>query len=208
MNNSKKQIALIGGGGHGKVCASIAEELGYTVVFFDDAFPEVGTCGKWPIIGTKKDLIARIEQFDFSFVAIGNCEIRERIQNELVAAGFNIANLISTTASVHSSIKLGKGILIVGNACINIGSSIGDGAIINTNAAVDHDCQISAFAHICPNVALAGEVFVGELTWVGIGSSVIQQLKLGAGSMIGAGSAVINDVPVNTKVAGCPAKPI
>ena len=208
MSNTKKQIALIGGGGHGKVCASIAEELGYTVVFFDDAFPEVGACGKWPVIGTKTDLIDRVEQFDFAFVAIGNCSNRETIQNELVDAGFDIANLISTTASVHSSVKLGQGILIVGNACINIDSTIEGGVIINTNAAVDHDCHISAFAHICPNVALAGEVFVGERTWVGIGSSVIQQIKLGSGSMIGAGSVVINDVAVNTKVAGCPAKPI
>lgn len=34
MNDTKKKIALIGSGGHGKVCASIAEMLGYEVFFF------------------------------------------------------------------------------------------------------------------------------------------------------------------------------
>ena len=29
-----KKLALFGGGGHGKVCASIAEALGYSVSFF------------------------------------------------------------------------------------------------------------------------------------------------------------------------------
>ncbi len=201
------KIALFGGGGHGKVCASIAEELGYSVVFFDDAFPEVGACGKWPVIGTQTDLIEQVEQFDFAYVAIGNCDIRKRIQSELVAAGFDIANLISTTASVHSSVKLGKGVLIVGNACINIDSFIDDGVIVNTNAVVDHDCHISAFAHICPNVALAGEVIVGKNSWVGIGSSVIQQIQIGENVMIGAGSVVVNNIDDGQKVLGCPAKP-
>lgn len=201
------KVALLGGGGHGKVCASIAEELGYAVVFFDDAFPDVGACGKWPVIGTKTDLIKRVEQFDVAFVSIGNCEIRERIQNELVIAGLNIANLISITASVHSSVKLGKGVLVVGNACINIDSFIDDGVIVNTNAVVDHDCHISAFAHICPNVAIAGEVVVGKTSWVGIGSSVIQQIQIGKNVMIGAGSVVVNNIDDEQKVLGCPAKP-
>ena len=200
------KVALFGSGGHGKVCASIAEELGYTVVFFDDRFPRVGACGKWPVIGTKTDLIERVEQFYFAFVSIGNCEIRERIQNELVTAGFNIVNLISTNASVHSSVKLGKGVLIVGNACINIDSFIDDGVIVNTNGVVDHDCHISAYAHICPNVALAGEVVVGKNSWVGIGSSVIQQIKIGENVTVGAGSVVVNDIDDGQKVLGCPAK--
>ena len=207
MNNINKQIALIGAGGHGKVCASIAEELGYTVVFFDDAFPYVSICGKWPVIGTKTDLIERVEHFDFAFVAIGNCKIRERIQNDLVTAGFNIANLISITASVHSSVRLGKGLLVVGNACINIDSSIDDGVIVNTNAVIDHDCHILAFAHVCPNVALAGEVIVGKNSWVGIGSSVIQQIQIGENVIIGAGSVVVNNINDEQKVFGCPAKP-
>jgi sugar O-acyltransferase (sialic acid O-acetyltransferase NeuD family) len=200
-----KKIALIGGGGHGKVCASVAEELGYDVTFFDDAFPKVSSCGKWRVSGTKLDLIKTQSNFDTAFVAIGNCKIRAIVQRELESAGFEIANLISKASSVHHSVKLGKGILVVGNSTINIDTTVSDGAIINTNASVDHDSIINEFAHICPGVNLAGEVSVGYQSWVGIGSSVIQQVNIGSNSFVVAGAVVINDIPDNAKAFGVPA---
>lgn len=204
----KKQLALIGGGGHGKVCAAIAEELDFAVYFFDDAYPSITECGKWSVIGTSNDLIGRNDVFEFVFVAIGNCLIRERIQKKFVAAGFNIASLVSPSSTVHSSVKIGDGVLVVGNACINIDSVIGDGVIINTNASVDHDCTIGSFSHICPNVALSGDVKVGQGTWVGLGSSVIQQINIGEYSIIGAGSVVVNNIGNYIKAFGVPAKKI
>jgi UDP-3-O-[3-hydroxymyristoyl] glucosamine N-acyltransferase len=83
-----------------------------------------------------------------------------KVQFRLVASGFNFISLISFTASIHKSVKVGDGVLVVGTACINIDSVIEDRVIINTNASVDHDCFISSFAHICPSVSLAGEVIV------------------------------------------------
>ena len=201
-----KKLAILGGGGHGKVCASIADVLGYYVFFFDDAYPKISTCGKWQVLGNKNALKANINEFEFGFVAIGNNKIRSIIQNELKESNLPIVNLISPTASVHKSVELGKGILVVGNACINIDSVIADGCIVNTNAAIDHDCKLGRFSHICPGVSLAGEVSVGELSWIGIGSSVIQQITIGAKVMVGAGSAVINDIPENATVVGCPAR--
>jgi sugar O-acyltransferase (sialic acid O-acetyltransferase NeuD family) len=201
-----KTIALLGGGGHGKVCASIAESLGYDVCFFDDAFPSVKACGKWKVVGTSNDLITQGANFDAAFVAIGNCTIREKVQSRLVAAGLTIVSLISPTASVHYSVKIGDGVLVVGNACINIDSVIEEGVIINTNASVDHDCFISSFAHICPGVSLAGEVTVGQASWLGIGSSVIQQIKIGSDVKVGAGSTIIEHVPNDVTVVGSPGR--
>ena len=201
-----KKLALVGGGGHGKVCASIAEELGYDVCFFDDAFPSVAACGKWQVVGTSDDLISQSSNFDGALVAIGNCNIREKVQSRLVASGFNIISLISSTASIHKSVKVGDGVLVVGNACINIDSVIEDGVIINTNASVDHDCFISSFAHICPGVSLAGEVIVGHASWIGIGSSVIQQIKIGSDVKVGAGSTIIESIPNDVTVVGSPGR--
>jgi hypothetical protein len=81
------KIALVGVG-HGKACADIAEELGYDVWFFDDAFPRVASCGKWQAIGTSDDLISQRSNFDSAFVSIGNCGIREKVQSRLVAGTF------------------------------------------------------------------------------------------------------------------------
>ena len=201
-----KKLALFGGGGHGKVCASIAEELGYSVCFFDDAYPTVNSCGKWQVVGNKENLQACVNDFEFAFVAIGNNQIRSVIQNELEIFGLTMVNLISPTASIHESVELGKGILVVGNVCINIDSIIADGCIVNTNAAIDHDCRLGGYSHVCPGVALAGEVTVGERSWIGIGSSVIQQISIGSNVIVGAGTSVIKNIPDNATVVGCPGR--
>ena len=201
-----KKLAIFGGGGHGKVCASIAEILGYSVHFFDDAFPKVKSCGKWQVAGNKGHLQACLNVFEFAFIAIGNNQIRSVIQNELETFGLTMVNLISPTASIHNSVELGKGILVVGNVCINIDSMIADGCIINTNAAIDHDCRLGRYSHVCPGASLAGEVTVGERSWIGIGSSVIQQISIGSDVMVGAGTSVIKNIPDNATVVGCPGR--
>lgn len=201
-----KKLALFGGGGHGKVCASIAEALGYSVSFFDDAYPTVNSCGKWQVVGNKNQLKACVNDFEFAFIAIGNNKIRATIQNELETFGFTIVNLISPTASIHNSVKLGKGILVVGNVCINIDSIIADGCIVNTNASIDHDCKLGPYSHVCPGVSIAGEVIVGDRSWIGIGSSVIQQISIGNDVIVGAGTSVIKNIPNNVTVVGCPGR--
>lgn len=201
-----RKLAILGSGGHGKVCANIAEMLGYNVSFFDDAYPSNNICGEWLVEGNKNDLKTRINDFECAFVAIGNNKIRFALQKELETTGLFITNLISPTASVDKRVVLGNGILVAGNAFINIGSIIGDGCIVNTNATIEHDCKLGGFTHISPGVSLAGEVSVGENSWVGIGSSIIQQITIGSNVTVGAGSVVIKDIHNNATVVGCPAR--
>lgn len=201
-----KNIAIIGAGGHGKVAADIAEQLGWIVHCFDAAYPNVAQCGKWPIIGTDDDLVSLINDFDAVFVAIGNNNIRFESQYKFKSLGFNVATLISPKASVNDTVSIGEGALVGANACINIDTKIGEGVIINTGSNIDHDCQIDNFAHISPGVNLAGDVSVGVRTWIGIGASVIQQVNIAANVIIGAGAVVINNIPANVTAVGCPAK--
>jgi len=201
-----RNLAILGAGGHGKVAADIAEQSGWNVCFFDDAHPQVNSCGAWSVLGNEKYLIDHCNAYSAVFIAIGNNDIREKKQNKLKSAGFNIATLISPTATISKHAKLGEGVLIVGNACINIGAYIDNGVIINTGANIDHDCIIEEFSHVSPGVNLAGEVIIGARTWVGIGSSVIHKTRIGHDAIIGAGSVVVNDLPVRITAVGCPAK--
>lgn len=201
-----KKLAIIGGGGHGKVVGDIAKQLGWTIHFFDAAYPEVTHCGKWPVIGTSDNLAFLKNDYDALFVAIGKNNTRYNCQKKFKSLGFNIATLISPKANVSGSAIIGEGTLIVANACINVDTIIGEGVIINTGANIDHDCQIDNFSHISPGVNLAGGVNVGICTWVGIGSSVIQQVNIAENVIIGAGSTVIRNIPTNVTAVGCPAK--
>ena len=201
-----KRLAIFGGGGHGKVAAMVAESLDYDVVFFDDAYPEIKSCGKWAVVGNFTDLEATASDYDAGFVAIGNNAIRRKIFQRMSKIDVEIVNLIASTAAIDSSVTLGRGILVVGNSAVNIDATLGDGVIINTNAVVEHDCHIGDFVHISPNASIAGTVTIGAESWIGIGSAVIQQINIGENVMVGAGSVVINDIQDNQKAVGSPTR--
>ena len=74
----KEILIIIGAGGHGKVCADIAELMGCykRIYFLDDNV--IGSCLKHEIIGQIKDFKKFINIADY-FIAIGDGKIREKI---------------------------------------------------------------------------------------------------------------------------------
>ncbi|ANE36338.1 UDP-4-amino-4,6-dideoxy-alpha-D-N-acetyl-D-glucosamine N-acetyltransferase [Campylobacter iguaniorum] len=187
-----KQIYIYGFSGHGQVVADVARSVGYDeIVFLDDA-------------GELK-FSPDLPKFDI-FIAIGNCKIRQMLQEKVRSAGFNVVNLIHPSAVISSSVKLGRGIAIMPNAVINANALICDGVILNSGSVIEHDCVVGEFAHICPKVALAGNVKVGKRAWIGIGSCVIQGKSIGDDTLIGAGSVIVKDIASNAKAYGNPCK--
>ncbi|MBO7926580.1 acetyltransferase [Pseudoalteromonas sp. K222D] len=204
-----KELAIVGASGHGKVIADIAEQLGFIVNFYDDAYPSKTHIEHWPIHGTCADLIAlnntKTTLSNDVVVAIGNNEIRQQKIQLLQQNSFNLITLIHPTAVISQYSKIAPGTVIFAGAIINAFANVGAGCIINTAAVVEHDCSIDDFSHICPNVALAGGVSVGAKSWVGIGSQVKQLITIGDNCLIGAGSTVVKNIPDNVTAFGSPA---
>ncbi|MBB1424664.1 acetyltransferase [Pseudoalteromonas sp. SG43-7] len=202
-----KQLAIVGASGHGKVIADIAEQLGFTVKFYDDAYPSKTHIEHWPIQGTCADLIALHTTPIDVVVAIGNNDIRQQKIQLLQQNNFNLITLTHPTAVISKYAVIAQGTVVFAGAIINAFAKVGVGCIINTSAVVEHDCTIGDFTHICPNVALAGGVIVGSKSWVGIGSQVRQLITIGDNCLIGAGSTVVKNIPNNVTVFGSPAVP-
>jgi sugar O-acyltransferase (sialic acid O-acetyltransferase NeuD family) len=204
-----KELVIVGASGHGKVIADIAEQLGYTVNFYDDAYPNKTYIEHWPIHGTCADLIAlnntSATLSNDVVVAIGNNEIRQQKIELLRKNRFNLITLIHPTAVISPYAAIASGTVIFSGAFINAFAKVGVGCIINTAAVVEHDCTIDNFTHICPNVALAGGVSVGAKSWIGIGSQVKQLITIGDKCLVGAGSTVIKNIPDNVTAFGSPA---
>ena len=203
------KLAVVGASGHGKVIADIAEQLGFIVNFYDDAYPSKTYIEHWPIHGTCADLIA-LNNVSATLnnnvvVAIGNNEVRQQKIQLLQQNSFNIITLIHPTAVISPYAAIASGNVVFAGAIINAFAKVGVGCIINTAAVVEHDCTIDDFSHICPNVALAGGVSVGSNSWVGIGSQVKQLIAIGDNCLIGAGSTVVKNIPDNVTVFGSPA---
>ena len=202
-----KELAIVGASGHGKVVADIAEQLGFIVKFYDDAYPSKTHIEHWPIQGTCADLIALHTTPIDVVVAIGNNEIRQQKIQLLQKNSFNLITLIHPTAVISKYAVIAAGTVVFAGAIINAFAKVGEGCIINTSAVVEHDCTLGDFTHICPNVALAGGVVVGSKSWVGIGSQVRQLITIGDNCLIGAGSTVVKNIPNNATVFGSPAVP-
>lgn len=201
------RLAILGASGHGKVVADTALQAGWReVVFFDDAWPQLKANGCWPVVGTTRDLLARVSEFDGVIVGIGNNRIRLAKHLDLAAAGARMATIVHPHATVSRFATLGAGSVVFAGAVIQVDCQLGEACILNTHAAVDHDCQLADGVHICPGVAMAGLVHVGDASWVGIGASVKQLVHIGCDVTVGAGAVVVDNIADGLTVVGNPAK--
>lgn len=208
MAATKPSLVIIGAGGHAKVVADCAEQLGYEdICMLDDGYPEIRECGCWPVVGGS-DAIGTFELDTVDcFVAIGNNAVRAKITEQLNDIGARLATLVHPTAVIGKHVVIGAGTLILANVVLNAFSSVGKACILNTACSVDHDANISDYVHIAPGSRLAGTVTVGANSFLGIGSTVIQQVSIGENVIIGAGSTVITDISNDVIAIGSPARP-
>jgi len=204
-----KKLALLGAGGHARVIADMALISEWSSVsFFDDAWPDKSKNGEWDVAGNISMLIENISNFDGVIVAIGDCDTRCKMQEQLVKADAPLVTIIHPSACVSPRANLGAGIAVMANAVVNAFASLGDGCVVNTGAIVEHDCCIGDFVHIAPGAIVLGAVTVGNGTWIGAGSTVRQGETIGKNAMVGAGSVVVKPVADGLTVVGCPASPL
>lgn len=209
-----KKLLLIGGGGH---CKSVLDCL-----LYENQYDEIGIIDNKdkigslvlgiPIIGCDDDLSNLYNKgYRFAFVtlgSIGDASLRINFFNILEKIGFEIPNIIDTSAVMSGHINMEKGIFIGKNATINAGASIGKGSIINTSSIIEHDCIIGEFAHIAPGSVLCGEVKIGESSHIGARSVIKQQVNIGTNTIIGMGSVVLHDIESHTVAYGNPCREV
>lgn len=198
-----KNVVIIGCGGHGKVIADIVlRNQDHLVGFLDDNRKENGFIG-FPVLGTINDYTS-FPDSEF-VIAIGNADVRERIENRLRGVSFYTAiHPDAVISEINTSI--GEGTVVMANAVINSGSHIGKQCIINTAAVVEHDNIIEDFVHVSVGAKLAGTVHIGRKTWIGIGATVSNNISICSDCMIGAGTVVIHNIYTIGTYVGIPAE--
>lgn len=171
-----KCLLIIGAGGHGKVVAEVARDIGYEKIdFLDDNNPEA--------IGRISDIEKLSDQYSDAFVAIGNNKLRGELLQKLKECGYVIPTLIHPTAYVSRTATLGSGTVVEPKAIVNAGSHVGEGSIVSVGSIVDHDVNVGACCHIN-----AGAI-------VKAGANVDAFRKLEAGEVVlGYESAVVKPV--------------
>lgn len=193
------KLIIIGASGHGKVIADIAVMNGYKEILFLDDNMSLKECAGFPVVG--KTCEATYMDCD-KIVAIGNAEIRERIQGRFE----NIVTLIHPNSVISRRVKIGKGTVVMAGAIINSDAVVGDGCIVNTGCSIDHDCRIGNFSHISVGAHVAGTVEIGEKTWIGAGATVSNNVSICDNCVIGAGAVVVKDIKKAGIYIGVPAR--
>lgn len=203
----RKDVVVLGAGGHGKVVVAMLQAAGFTVsgVYDDDP-------SKWgqkvlgvPVLGSTH-LLARGGAWS-AVLAIGDNRVRSEVANRLGEV-CNWISVVHPQAYVHPSVRLGRGTVVFAGAVIQPDAVLGDHCIVNTGATIDHDCAIGSFSHVAPGAHLAGGVRIGTGTLIGVGSALVPGVSVGDWSVVGAGAVVIRDVPDRTTVVGVPARPV
>jgi sugar O-acyltransferase (sialic acid O-acetyltransferase NeuD family) len=204
-----RRLALLGAGGHGKVVADSALCAGWQeVVFYDDAWPGVQSCGPWPVAGNSEQLLLDMAGFDGVVVTIGSNAVRLDKQRWLQQVGAALVSVVHPAACVSRYATIGLGSVVMAGAVLNIDVKLGQACIINTGATVDHDDQLADGVHLSPGAHLGGGATVGECSWIGLGASVREGVSIGRNVRIGAGAAVVASAADDVTLVGVPARPL
>ncbi|MGI9382023.1 MAG: acetyltransferase [Methyloligellaceae bacterium] len=202
-------IAIIGAGGHGRVCAEAAALAGFRVVGFCDPSKARGVrVNGVPVIGgTPTDLADRLAPADVQvFVAVGDNETRANLLEEVWRLGFRTPALIHPSSVISPTAEIGDATVVLANAVINANARTGRGCIVNSAATIDHDNVLENMVQICPGVRSAGTVHFRSRSFVGTGAILTPGVIVGRRAMVAAGAVVVSDVPDEAHVAGVPAK--
>ncbi len=208
----KKNIILIGGGGHCKSCIDVIEaedKFEIAGIVDNDTKKQRKKVLGYEIIGTDRDLPKLIKEYKNCLITFGmikNARQREAKFEELKILGAKFPVIQSPYAVVSKNAKIGEGTIVMHRAVINAGAKIGKNCIINTGAIIEHDVTIKDHSHIATGAIPNGGTQIGKGVFFGSQSRTVQGIKIGDYAFIASGVTVPVNVASNEKFYGEKAK--
>lgn len=191
----RKNVIIIGAGGHGKVIADIVRKSGGDFMgFLDDDTSKENVIGRICDCEKHRDC--------YFVIGIGNNKIRKKIAEQYPELKYYTA--IHPAAVLSLNVKIGTGTVIMANAVINDSAEIGNHCIINTGSIVEHDNYIEDYVHISPNATLCGTVRIGKETHIGAGAVVKNNISICGNVTVGVGAAIVKDINIPGIYVGVP----
>lgn len=191
----KKQIILIGGGGHCVSCIEVVESTNeFEIVGIVDVKEKIGTSILgYKIIASDDEIPKLKKKYDYALITIGQIKtasIRKKLYTSAKEVGFQFPVVIASSAHVSSHCRIGEGTIIMHQSMINANVKIGVNNIINSKALIEHDTELGDFNHISTGAILNGDSSVGNECFVGSNSTFVNGISIDNNIIIGVNSLV------------------
>lgn len=202
-----KESVIIGYSGHGLVVADSTFKNGLNLNHYTEFKESQNNPFKLNYLGFEGDDDFIGWEKDYNYIlGIGDNLLRKKIGEFVISKGKELLSIIDNTSNISNLVKIGKGVFISKNVCVNALAEIGDYVILNTGCIIEHECKIGKASHIAPGAVLAGNVSIGENTFIGANSVIRQGVKIGNNVIVGAGSVIVKDIDDNLKIIGNPGR--
>jgi sugar O-acyltransferase (sialic acid O-acetyltransferase NeuD family) len=204
----KKQIILVGGGGHAKACLDVIESDSFWhLKGYLDVKQTLSDTYGLAYLGSDSEASKFVQEAQFLITVgqLGFSPIREKLYNELkkLNAEFAIVKAINSIISKKSII--GCGTIVMHGAILQADTSVGENCIINDRVLIEHGSIIGNHCHISTGVIINGEVRIGNGVFIGSGSVLRNGITIGDNCVIGMGSVVTKSISHGLTVFGNPA---
>ncbi len=180
----KKEIILLGAGGHCHSCIDVIESgtiFNIAGIVEQEGESQQNSVLGYPIIGYDNDLLTLKNSFDYAFVTVGqmgSSALREKLYNTLVKLNFIIPAIVSPFALVSKHAVINSGTIVMHHACVNAGAIIGNNCILNTKALIEHDSKVGGNTHVSTGTIVNGDTIIGSNCFIGSNATVVNGAKL------------------------------
>jgi sugar O-acyltransferase (sialic acid O-acetyltransferase NeuD family) len=207
----KKEIILIGGGGHCISCIDVIEQEGkYKIAGIIDLKENIGKkILNYPIIGSDDELEKFSSEYNYFAITIGqikSSDKRVELYEKLKKLSIQLPIIISPKSYVSKHANIEEGTIIMHGIIINAKAQIGVNCIINTNSLIEHEVKIGNHCHISTNTVINGQVTIGNKCTLGSGAIIKNNITITNNVIVGAGSVVVKNINDSGTYIGVPAK--
>ena len=145
-------------------------------------------------------------KFIYALYKPGFMRERAALLKKLAIPYDSMINFIHPLSYVSSSIKLGKGNVILANSTIQNNVILGMNNIINSNVAIEHETNLGNSNFVSAGVVLGSKVHLSNECFIGLNSSVRENVIIEDNVFIGMNSLLLSDCKENEIWYGVPAK--
>ena len=194
MEKLKKNIVLVGGGGH---CISVIDVMENENKFnilgvLDSNIIEDNVLG-YPILGGDNLIPELVNQNTYFLITVGQTKsysVRKNISKIIIENNAKLATVISPFAYVSKHAYIEEGTVIMNYAVVNAKSKIGKNCIINTKSNIEHGVLIGEFCHVSTCAVVNGDSVIGKGTFIGSNATISNGISIDENSVIGAGKFI------------------